>query len=880
MTGTVQAGGPNGPLAAGGITAPVPVRTSACTASPGDFVPCDTTSGSLTVTLPAAPADGAVVAVKMIRQSGSNTVTVAAQGGDTVNKVAGSASLTLSLLNQGVTLQYQAQPRIWYVIGDDVPLGGLDGRYVQSVTAADTSIVVGGTASAPTVRTGTLDVVASQHPPAAAVGLNNQKITSLANGSASSDAAAFGQIPVSLPPSGAASGDLSGTYPSPGVAKVAGTPVTPGATAPSSPATNDLWYDSTDDLWRRWNGSGWQVSGTPSARGYRPPDIQVADKVWMGQASNPFTFSGSGATGSNADTSDFVIGVEACFVTTNGAGANTKISGTVNLNMTGKSLVVWVKMVNYGHFLGGYPRLYLGDSGLTNGWYWKLTESAGQPWALDGEWLRITLPWGAATLVGLPSRSSLAVLTIQLFDDSTQAVTIHLGGVATMAEPAAPFPNGVLSLCFDDGYISQFQTAKPYLDKYGFRCTAYLITETLWNHSAYPGYLDLPSAQALEGYSGWEIAAHAYTAANHNAGYVSIGDAASLADMQAAKAYLRSQGFRAPDSFAYPLGVFDAGTVANAQALFNSGRTISQLGGFPDETFPPAQLSRLRSMAVSANSGIVNPEAYVTAAAANREWLLLTMHDIQSSASGNLQLSTANFQALMDYIAASGIAVLPVSEVLRAGMTPQVDTVAADYTVIGSAVSAGSTGKPADAGHVHADQGPGARPADMGLIAWNMDWALVSATNNITPGTVYLHAIWLRSQQLISNLVWDLATVTAWTCTSGQCFMALFDSGGTERGITADQSSNWNSPGYKNPALTSPYLAPAGKYYIAILMNGSGTTFTARGGSGIPTFANAGLSGAALRFAVNGTLATSMPSPITVASNTNTNALPTAVGVS
>lgn len=64
------------------------------------------------------------------------------------------------------------------------------------VTAADTSIVVGGTAAAPTIRTNTLDVIATQHPPAAAVGMNSQKITSLANGTAATDGAAFGQIPV------------------------------------------------------------------------------------------------------------------------------------------------------------------------------------------------------------------------------------------------------------------------------------------------------------------------------------------------------------------------------------------------------------------------------------------------------------------------------------------------------------------------------------------------------------------------------------------------------------------------------------------------------------------------------------------------------------
>lgn len=109
---------------------PTAVKTATTyTAAASDFVPCDTTSNNITITLPTAPADQAQIGIKQVIRGGTNTITIAAGGSDVFNKVGGSTTLTITLLFQGVIIQYKASTAIWYVLSDDFALSQLDARY-------------------------------------------------------------------------------------------------------------------------------------------------------------------------------------------------------------------------------------------------------------------------------------------------------------------------------------------------------------------------------------------------------------------------------------------------------------------------------------------------------------------------------------------------------------------------------------------------------------------------------------------------------------------------------------------------------------------------------------------------------------------------------
>jgi hypothetical protein len=137
---------------------PVAIQTANVAAAAYQFIPVDVSAGPVTVTLPGTPTDYTRVGVKLVK-AGAGTVTVAASGADTFNGDE-SSTVTLSLLNQGMVAQYEADAGVWWVQAADVPLSQLDGRYANLSGASFTGAVTAGVAS-PIYRS-TISIDASQ----------------------------------------------------------------------------------------------------------------------------------------------------------------------------------------------------------------------------------------------------------------------------------------------------------------------------------------------------------------------------------------------------------------------------------------------------------------------------------------------------------------------------------------------------------------------------------------------------------------------------------------------------------------------------------------------------------------------------------------------
>jgi hypothetical protein len=161
-------------------------------------------------------------------------------------------------------------------------------------------------------------------------------------------------------------------------------------------------------------------------------------------------------------------------------------------------------------------------------------------------------------------------------------------------------------------------------------------------------------------------------------------------------------------------------------------------------------------------------------------------------------------------------------------------------------------------------------PSDQGLIAWTMDPSTTSANGTqLSAGYIYMLQVVLRQSATISKI--DVVVGVAGAgLTSGQCLAGLYDSSGTRRAVTANMSTTWTSAGDKVMSLTSSYTAAAGRYYIALLCNGTTSPYFACGSALGANFTpgNANLTAGNYRWCLSASGQTTLPTSVTLSGYT------------
>jgi hypothetical protein len=377
------------------------------------------------------------------------------------------------------------------------------------------------------------------------------------------------------------------------------------------------------------------------------------------QSGHGWTVAGAASFNLN-DTTDFVLGSQSAKMVTDTAGTVATLSSptTTGYDLTARYPRLLVK-VN-GRATQASLRFYASDATFSAYRNFNLGNPEARPTAnfiKEGEWTWVTLNWLHASVTGGDPRAHVERFRISAQAKLGYALTVHVGAVTFVPEQSR-WPNGVVSICFDDGRASPFVNAKPKLDALGWAATAYPIVDKVGVGS----YVTVAQLQQTYYYSGWEIGVHASTGARHDAGLDALTPQQLEEEIALCQSWLAANNLGHGEGIAWPLGQSTKlhEDVAGRLCCYGRGNVTSTR-----ETWPPPLPMRIRSVAVSNTSSLSLIQGYVNEAKASKSWLCLTFHEITTPGTSAFEWPTANFNSLMDYIKAQGCAVLPVGDVIR-----------------------------------------------------------------------------------------------------------------------------------------------------------------------------------------------------------------------
>ena len=372
------------------------------------------------------------------------------------------------------------------------------------------------------------------------------------------------------------------------------------------------------------------------------------------QSGHGYTKQSAAGTQSD-DTADYIKGNQSLKLVTDGdasAVVTRKSSISPAIDLTNKYLKVWVKVDNTANVQEFW--FYASSNNFSSAWYsWGINDDITQMTndATSGVWVPITLPFSEASITGSPNRAAINAIQWRVKDKNSTAITANWGGMSALPEPT----KGVVSITFDDAWLSQYDEARKKMDEYGFAGTAYIIPDNI----GAANFMTLQNLKDLQDKAGWDISAH------HQTVFTTLTATQVEQTILSIKNYLLKNGFfKGANDFAYPGGDYDETTVMPLiRKYFRSARTIASYA----ETYPPSDYHKLRVLLVVNTTATSAIQTAVDNARANKEWLILVFHKIVTTPTVSTEYSIANFGTVIDDINSDGILVRTVSDVLNKG---------------------------------------------------------------------------------------------------------------------------------------------------------------------------------------------------------------------
>ena len=213
---------------------------------------------------------------------------------------------------------------------------------------------------------------------------------------------------------------------------------------------------------------------------------------------------------------------------------------------------------------------------------------------------------------------------------------------------------GILSLSFDDGYISHYNLAYPLMEKYEFKGTEYLVAN--WSKKFEDKEL-MTFEQAKEmQFNEWEIGSHGL---NHaNLAFLSKEDLEK--NLNLSREILIKEGFNI-SSIAFPYGSYNKNISNSVKNYYFSARPLINDYNLRNSE----NLYELKSKWIDKNSEVIEVCSWIKYAKLNNLWLILVFHNIKDSPTEYWDESTKDFQEILKCINESNIEVKTISGVIN-----------------------------------------------------------------------------------------------------------------------------------------------------------------------------------------------------------------------
>ncbi|NTV44201.1 MAG: polysaccharide deacetylase family protein [Candidatus Yonathbacteria bacterium] len=236
--------------------------------------------------------------------------------------------------------------------------------------------------------------------------------------------------------------------------------------------------------------------------------------------------------------------------------------------------------------------------------------------------------------------------------------TLDIDDVSIVYHPTLPleerqFSHGMVSLTFDDGWLSQYVNARPILNAANMKGGFYMITDVM-DASVNP-YNYMSPAQAKQLYDeGHEIGSHTLTHAH----LASISTSLAQQELVGSLSDLIAKGMPLSNTLVYPYGEYNA----TIEQLAKDNGYIGARSVEDGYNYKDTDKFALKIKEVTRTTTLAEFQTWINEAVANKTWLVLMFHEVDAASSDPLAITSGTLQGVVNYLAANQIDVVTMRQ--------------------------------------------------------------------------------------------------------------------------------------------------------------------------------------------------------------------------